>query len=33
MSNNKKTGRGIYGKGYYIALVLCAAAIGITGIL
>lgn len=33
MSNNKNTGRGIYGKGYYIALVLCAAAIGITGIL
>ena len=32
MSNNKNTGRGIYGKGYYIALVLCAAAIGITGI-
>ena len=33
MSNNKNTGRGIYGKGYYIALILCAAAIGITGIL
>ena len=32
MSNNKHSGRGIYGKGYYIALVLCAAAIGITGI-
>lgn len=30
MSNNKHTG-GIFGKGYYIALVLCAAAIGITG--
>jgi len=30
MSDNKNTGRGIYGKGYYIALVLCAAAIGIT---
>ena len=29
MSNNKKGG--IYGKGYYIALVLCAAAIGISG--
>ena len=33
MSNNKNSGRGIYGKGYYIALILCAAAIGITGIL
>ena len=30
MSNNHNTGRGIYGRGYYIALVLCAAAIGIT---
>ena len=30
MSNNKNTGRG-YGKGYYIALILCAAAIGIMG--
>ena len=30
MSDNKNTGRGIYGKGYYIALVLCAAVIGIT---
>ncbi len=30
MSNNKRNG-GIFGKGYYIALVLCAAAIGITG--
>ena len=29
MSDNKHAGRG--GKGYYIALVLCAAAIGITG--
>ena len=29
MSDNKRTGFG--GKGYYIALVLCAAAIGITG--
>jgi len=33
MSNNKHSGRGVYGKGYYIALVLCAVAIGITGIL
>lgn len=33
MSNNNHSGRGIYGKGYYIALVLCAAAIGITGFL
>ena len=32
MSNNH-SGRGIYGKGYYIALILCAAAIGITGFL
>ena len=30
MSDNKRPGRG-YGKGYYIALILCAAAIGITG--
>ena len=30
MSNNKNTGRG-YGKGYYIALILCAAAIGVMG--
>ncbi len=29
MSNNKHS-RGIFGKGYYIALILCAAAIGIT---
>ena len=29
MSDNKR-GRGFGGKGYYIALVLCAAAIGIT---
>ncbi|MBQ3192498.1 MAG: M23 family metallopeptidase [Oscillospiraceae bacterium] len=29
MSDNKRTGRG--GKGYYIALILCAAAIWITG--
>ena len=31
MSDNKKYGRGFAGKGYYIALILCAAAIGITG--
>jgi len=31
MSENKHTGNGRYGKGYYIALILCAAAIGITG--
>lgn len=30
MSDNKHTGRGFAGKGYYIALILCAAAIGIT---
>ena len=30
MSDNKHTGRGRNRKGYYIALVLCAAAIGIT---
>ena len=30
MSDNKHTGRGWNGKGYYIALILCAAAIGIT---
>ena len=30
MSDNKNNGRSVYGKGYYIALVLCAAAIGIT---
>jgi len=30
MSNNKRNGR-FAGKGYYIALILCAAAIGITG--
>ena len=33
MSDNKKYGRGFAGKGYYIALILCAAAIGITGYL
>ena len=32
MSNKNNSGRGIYGKGSYIALILCAAAIGITGI-
>lgn len=32
MSNNKHTG-GFFGKGYYIALALCAAAIGISGFL
>ncbi len=30
MSDNKHFGRGASGKGYYIALILCAAAIGIT---
>ena len=30
MSENKRNGRGFSGKGYYIALILCAAAIGIT---
>ena len=33
MSDNNKSGRGIYGKGYYIALILCACAIGISGYL
>ena len=33
MSDNKRTGRGMFGMGYYIALILCAAAIGITGYL
>ncbi len=33
MSDNKQNGRGMFGKGYYIALVLCAAAIGISGYL
>ena len=33
MSNNKKSAGGMFGKGYYIALILCAAAIGITGYL
>ena len=31
MSENKHFGRGFAGKGYYIALILCVAAIGITG--
>ena len=31
MSEHKKTGRMLGGKGYYIALILCAAAIGISG--
>ena len=31
MSENKKTGSMLGGKGYYIALILCAAAIGISG--
>ena len=31
MSNNKNTGGVFGGKGYYIALILCAAAIGISG--
>lgn len=33
MSDRKQTGRGFGGKGYYIALILCAVAIGITGYL
>ena len=33
MSDNKRTNGSINGRGYYIALVLCAAAIGITGYL
>ena len=33
MSDNKHIGRGFAGKGYYIALILCAAAIGISGYL
>ena len=33
MSNNKQTGRGFVSKGYYIALILCATAIGISGYL
>ncbi len=31
MSDNKRNGRGLFGKGYYIALILCAAAIAVTG--
>ena len=33
MSDKKHTGRGFGGKGYYIALILCATAIGISGYL
>ena len=33
MSDNKNFGRGVYGKGYYIALILCAAAISVAGFL
>ena len=33
MSNNKQTGHGFGSKGYYIALILCATAIGISGYL
>ncbi len=33
MSDNKNNGRRFGGKGYYIALILCAAAIGISGYL
>ena len=33
MSNNNQNTRGFAGKGYYIALILCAAAIGISGYL
>lgn len=33
MSDRKQIGRGFGGKGYYIALILCAAAIGISGYL
>ena len=33
MSNHNNSGRIFAGKGYYIALILCAAAIGITGYL
>ena len=33
MSDNKRSGRIFAGRGYYIALILCAAAIGITGYL
>ena len=33
MRKQKNTGRSFNGKGYYIALILCAAAIGISGYL
>jgi len=33
MSNNQNNRRGVLGKGYYIALILCAAAIGLSGYL
>ena len=33
MSDNERTGRSFNGKGYYIALILCAVAIGISGYL
>lgn len=33
MSDNKRNGRSFNGTGYYIALILCAAAIGISGYL
>ena len=33
MSDNKRRDRSVNGKGYYIALILCAAAIGISGYL
>ena len=33
MRNQKNTGRSFNSKGYYIALILCAAAIGISGYL
>ena len=33
MSDNKRRDRSVSGKGYYIALILCAAAIGISGYL
>ena len=33
MSNNNRSNRSVSGKGYYIALILCAAAIGISGYL
>ena len=33
MSDNKRNNHGINGRGYYIALILCATAVGITGYL